>query len=227
MSRERKGDPFKRISEIREPKKVFLLACEGRHTERKYFLGLKTMREPIQILEYIEIQIFQKNNPDISNPLKIFNELKANIQENGIEANEVCLIVDRDSKSFTEEQYAIVLKGCQENRFNLYLSNPNFELWLLFHFLQKKLSFQEEIKFLSQQGEVAKELQSYLVNSGFSRATKFNKKISFSHYADKILNAIFIAKKHETNIYKLKDNLGTNVYSLLEDIIKVESIIKK
>lgn len=219
MSRERKGNPFKRVSETREPKKVFLLACEGRHTERKYFLGLKEMREPFQILEYIEIEIFQKSNPDISNPLKIFNELKENVQENGIEGNEVCLIVDRDSSSFTEEQYAIVLKGCQENNFNLYLSNPNFELWLLFHFLQGRLSSQQEINFLSQNEEVAKELQSYLVKNGLSRAGKFNKKILFSHYADKIRNAIFIAKMHETNINKLKDKLGTNVYSLLENII--------
>lgn len=136
MGRERKVNPFIRESEIKEPKRVFLLACEGRHTERKYFEGIQSNKIELEILQYVEIKIFEKSNPDLSNPLKIFEELKQKIENNGIEADEVCLIVDRDSDSFSEEQYLKVLNGCEENNYNFYLSNPNFELWLLFHFVE-------------------------------------------------------------------------------------------
>lgn len=215
MGRERGKNPFIRTSETKEPKKVFLLACEGRHTERKYFLGIQENKYRLQILEYIEIEIFKKSNPDISNPLNIFEELKIKIESKGIEADEVCLIVDRDSESFKEWQYIKVVNGCKENNFNLYLSNPNFELWLLFHFIQE-ITLEQQDKFLSKNGEIAKELQKYLNKNNLSKAKSFNKKILFEHYIDRIDNAIKVAKKYETDINKLKDNLGTNVYQLVE-----------
>lgn len=217
MGRERGSSPFTRISETKEPKQVFLLACEGRHTERKYFLGIQENKSKLKILEYIEIEIFKKSNPDISNLLKIFEELKVKIESKGIEADEVCLIVDRDSDSFREEQYIKVVSGCKENNFHLYLSNPNFELWLLFHFIDE-LSSEEESRFLLQKGEVTKELQNYLKINELSRAKNFNKKIMFEHYIDRIDNAIKVAKKYESDIDKLKDKLGTNVYKLIENL---------
>ncbi|WP_291255156.1 RloB domain-containing protein [Fusobacterium sp.] len=108
-----------------------------------------------------------------------------------------------------------VVNGCKENNFNLYLSNPNFELWLLFHFIQE-ITLEQQDKFLSKNGEIAKELQKYLNKNNLSKAKSFNKKILFEHYIDRIDNAIKVAKKYETDINKLKDNLGTNVYQLVE-----------
>lgn len=217
MGRERGENPFNRLSEIKEPKQIFLLACEGRHTERKYFLGIQENKEKLAILKYIKIEIFEKSDPDLSNPLKIFEELKTKIEREGIDADEVCLIVDRDSDTFKEKQYIEVIAGCRENNFNLYLSNPNFELWLLFHFIEG-LSLEEEKKFLTEKGEIAKELQKYLKKNGLSRAQSFNKKILFKHYMDRIDNAIKVAKKYESDINGLKDNLGTNVYQLIEKL---------
>lgn len=219
MSRERGENPFSRTSEVRNPKKVFLLACEGRRTEKKYFNGMQENREELQILKYIDIEIFEKSNQDISNPLKIFEELKKEMENNGIEADEVCLIVDRDSESFTEEQYTKVLNGCEENGFKFYLSNPSFELWLLFHFIDNELSDEQKRDFSNGTKKISEELQLYLINNGLSRAKKFKKNILFRHYMDRIENAISVAKKYETNIYNLKDNLGTNVYELVENIM--------
>ncbi len=47
---------------------------------------------------------------------------------------EFCLIVDRDEKSFTEEQVKLVSDICNEQGYRLIISNPCFELWLLLHF---------------------------------------------------------------------------------------------
>ena len=53
------------------------------------------------------------------------------IQENNItydpEFDHLCLIVDRDRRSFKDEQYNEVLTMCVDNRIDLYISNPCFE----------------------------------------------------------------------------------------------------
>lgn len=217
MGRTRTVNPFVRIdSESEQPKKLFLLACEGRHTERKYFEGVQKNKKKLRIVDYLEIEIFKKSHPDLSHPLRIFGELKEKVERLGIEAEEVCLIVDRDSDSFTEEQYTALLKGCEEQNYSIFLSNPNFELWLLFHFLDKKLSSEEMALFLSNSGEIGKSLQSILREKGSSRSSSFNKKILFEHYLDYVESAIKNAKLYEHEIEKLRDNLGTNVFKLLE-----------
>lgn len=48
--------------------------------------------------------------------------------------DKICFIVDRDSQSFTSEQYDYVFDVCQENNFDLYVTNPCFEFWLIMHF---------------------------------------------------------------------------------------------
>lgn len=52
--------------------------------------------------------------------------------------DKICLIVDRDKESFLalpgNNQYAYVLRTCQEKGFGFYVSNPCFEFWLLLHF---------------------------------------------------------------------------------------------
>ena len=48
--------------------------------------------------------------------------------------DKMCLIVDRDKKSFKEEQYNYVKEECKKKNFKLYVTNPCFEFWLLLHF---------------------------------------------------------------------------------------------
>lgn len=52
--------------------------------------------------------------------------------------DKICFIFDRDRNSFVAKpennQYEYVLNKCIENKFNLYISNPCFEFWLLLHF---------------------------------------------------------------------------------------------
>ena len=49
--------------------------------------------------------------------------------------DKICLIVDRDKESFTDEQYKDVLNRCRETEnMDFYPSNPCFEFWLLMHY---------------------------------------------------------------------------------------------
>lgn len=52
--------------------------------------------------------------------------------------DQICLIIDRDKESFLatpeNNQYEYVVKKCQEKGFQLCITNPCFEFWLLLHF---------------------------------------------------------------------------------------------
>lgn len=48
--------------------------------------------------------------------------------------DKMCLIVDRDKKSFKEGQYNYVKEECKRKNFKFYVTNPCFEFWLLLHF---------------------------------------------------------------------------------------------
>jgi hypothetical protein len=45
-----------------------------------------------------------------------------------------CMVVDRDSRSFTDEQCDYVRDLCEREKIMLIVTNPCFELWLLMHF---------------------------------------------------------------------------------------------
>ncbi len=221
MGRIRGENPYeRRISQVKDPKKVYLLACEGRHTERKYFEGVKDKKSQLNIVDYIEIEIFKKSHPDLSNPLKILDELRGIADSKGIDANEICLVVDRDPGSFTDSQYEEVVGKCEKEGYSLYLSNPNFEIWLLFHFLIEKLTLNDVEAFLKDSREVEKMLQAFLIEKGYSRKQSFNKKILFLHYIEEVRKAIDNAKLYKTETSELKDGLGSSVYKLLEDMME-------
>lgn len=59
--------------------------------------------------------------------------------------DKMCLIVDRDKKSFKEEQYNYVKEECERKNFKLYVTNPCFEFWLLLHFDEVHLINKEEL----------------------------------------------------------------------------------
>lgn len=50
------------------------------------------------------------------------------------ETDRICIVVDRDRKSFREDQYRKVLALCRQEGYGLYVSNPCFEFWLLLHY---------------------------------------------------------------------------------------------
>lgn len=208
-----------KVKEEKEAKKVFLLACEGRHTERKYFSGLSDDLKNKIPINFININIFEKSDQDLSNPKKILDELNAKKEKDGFEEDEIYLIVDRDTDSFSENQFEEVKNGCSENGYQLILSNPNFELWLLFHFLES-LNDQDKEEIKVNKIIVEEKLQNFLREFEKLRAKKFNKKILFKHYSERVENAIKIAKENEYDLERLKETIGTNAFKLVEAIIE-------
>jgi hypothetical protein len=133
--------------------------------------------------------------------------------------DDVCLIVDRDSRSVSNKQYDKLIKKCEINNFKLFVSNPCFEFWLLLHFNEvfdidtaelldnKKLIIDDnEIHFCEY--ELKKILPDFEKNN-----------ICFSSLINRINIAIKNEKRFEETLLNLKTNLGSNVGQLLKILV--------
>ncbi len=125
------------------------------------------------------------------------------------------MVIDRDKDSFTEKQYDEVTKFCNDNNVNLYVSNPNFEFWLLLHF--KEVEYEDNEKMF----ENPKVGSRRYLEKRLHDICKYTKtKFLFEPFEKNIHEAILREKNYEENVHKLKNNLGTNVGKLVNQIIK-------
>lgn len=130
--------------------------------------------------------------------------------------DKIYLVVDRDKKSFTEEQYDDTLEKAKENDIQFYVINPCFEFWLLLHFKdcleysREQLIENDYVK--SSNTFVYEELKK--CDSSYTKS-----KFSAELYIEKVDIAIDNSKNYESDITLLKNNVGTNIQFLLENLM--------
>lgn len=129
------------------------------------------------------------------------------------------MVIDRDKDSFTEKQYDEVIKFCDENKVNLYVSNPNFEFWLLLHF--KEIEYEDNQKML--ENPKINNSRRYLEKRLHDICKYTKTRFSFEPFEKNIHDAILREKNYEENVHRLKNNLGTNIGKLVVHIIKDEN----
>ena len=131
------------------------------------------------------------------------------------ETDSINIVIDRDKDSFFDYQYDNVLNFCNENNVNLFVSNPNFEFWLMLHFDEvnklDKNKMYENKKVSSKRRYL--EQQLHLI-------CKYKKdRYDFKIFESRINTAIKNERNYCEDIYELKNNLGSNVGKLVEIII--------
>ena len=135
--------------------------------------------------------------------------------------DKICLIVDRDRKSFFSEpnnnQYEYVLNKCLENNFGFYVTNPCFEFWLLLHFDKvheiNKNELKENRKVNSKRTFAEQELRK--VFPGYKKT---------SYNASELVKNIDKAIKNEQAFcedeIQLEREIGSNVGLLITELKK-------
>ncbi|WP_320128785.1 RloB domain-containing protein [uncultured Sphaerochaeta sp.] len=166
--------------------------------------------------EYCETQLSLTGNIDTI--AKVFENFNCENLTYEPEIDEVCLIVDRDCHSFTENQFDLVVAGCEKAKFHFFVTNPNFEFWLLLHksdckqFLEKDLLENKKIgKYTFTERMLSKIL------SGYDKSN-----YSFDTFKDGVEIAQTHARLYETTLKGLKFKIGTNLPALF-DLIKTEA----
>lgn len=224
MPRERKE--LIRPSGFREAEKIFVLSFEGNVTEPRYFDGL---RNSIYFNDCGRIELVpltRKQNEKIgSNPKavkQILNKAKADYALNA--NDEFWMIVDRDDwETMHHIDFDQIIEECKdEKNFFMALSNPCFEFWLLLHNPKFQLDTlnEEERKLLWENPKISNK-HNYIEKAlsdvlGFS----YVKRIKFAWFSDGIYDAIDRAKAMHVEGESYPKSFGSDVYRLVEKIVK-------
>ena len=128
--------------------------------------------------------------------------------------DKMCLIVDRDKKSFKEEQYNYVKEECKKKNFKFYVTNPCFEFWLLLHFDEVHSINREKLLENKRASSKVRYVESELKKYFPYNKNKYNAELLI----EKIDLAIENEKRFCEDIEELKDKLGSNIGLLIKEL---------
>ena len=182
----------------------------------------KSLQEEIENIETAcsTILEFLKQEYDIAHVISDISDI---IKDGGLTYAEgfdqICLIIDRDKESFLalpeNNQYEYVVEMCKEKEFQLCITNPCFEFWLLLHFddvfgldTNKLL---ENPKVTSKRRYAEQELH---------RIFPRYKKSSYpaEEFVKNIDKAIQNEKEFCEDIMGLESSVGSNIGKLIENM---------
>lgn len=161
------------------------------------------------LVEQVELEYFIEELKVLKSSLDYDNEL-----------DEVCIIIDRDKGSFKQSQYDEVISICNENNYNLGITNPCFEFWLLLHLTECKEYDSEDIRInrkISKSRNAKRFVEKELANKLGGSYNKSN--LKFEEFKGKITIAIENAKIYENDIVKLENSIGSRVGNIVEKMI--------
>jgi hypothetical protein len=131
------------------------------------------------------------------------------------ELDSVCIIIDRNIRSL-KDGYRDFLEMCNNNGFKLYVSNPDFELWLLMH--SDRIFDYDRIEMLeNKKCNKSRRFLERALSEVFHGYRKEN--IQFSKFLPFIKQAITNEKQFCEEISDLENELGSNIGVLLEELI--------
>lgn len=191
---------FSRKTDIRSYKKLFLIATEGTKTEPQYF---NMFRHSNNIVDVRCIKGSSKSAPKyVLNTMKSYLK-KINLRKD----DEAWLVIDKDM--WSDSQIKELFDWTKKNiKYNLAVSNPKFEYWLLLHF--------EEGKNANTPSSCVEKLRKYLPD--------YNKNIDIRKITiDKIIKAIEVAEKKDVPpcIDWPREAGKTTVYRLVKKLVEI------
>lgn len=197
---------FKRRSEVRPYRKVFVIASEGSKTEPSYF--------PMFDNEYVHIQMAKGSSRESkrSSPINVLQRMIEHLErEPPRKGDRQWLVIDKDKWS-DKQLKSLHDWVCQDNARGLALSNPNFEYWLLLHF--------NDASGVTSARDILEKLKRELPSYSKSLDNASKQKL-FTNVKAAIKNA---KRKDVPKCEDWPKGYGSTVYRLIEEILKVSSI---
>jgi len=207
-------------SESVAPKDVYIISVAGEgKTEEQYFDGLKEISADntiwIDRLEKAD-ETDTKSHPVYV--LELLEEREKYWKEFGVESNELWMVVDRDQQNVNITQLEEIIEKCANKGYNLALSNPTFEFWLLLHITS--IENYDSEKLLANPKLTKRAKKRYLETLLSELTGGYNKnKLNFKKFESGITDAITRAKQLPVENKILINNLGTSVCILVEKIM--------
>ena len=132
------------------------------------------------------------------------------------DGDEFGILIDRDTLTHSRENMYECIKHCKNFGYNCYISNPCFEFWLLLHLSDVKEEYKNQLDDILNNKKISK--KHTFVSKEVSEKAHHNKgSIDFKkNYLPNVFLASNRAKMFESNEEKLVDNLGCNLWKLIE-----------
>lgn len=208
-------------SETRYAKALYVISIAGEgKTEEQYFDGIAELNSS----ELIRIERLEKADvaDTKSHPNHVIDLLDERIkywESHGVEPNELWMVVDRDKQNVSKVQLIEIIEKCKKVGYNLALSNPTFEFWLLLHLVSIE-SYDKEL-LLSNPKDTVKTKKRYLEQELSRLLGGYNKnKLQFEKLKQGINDAVSRAKELPVDNLAIINNLGTSVCLLVEKIVR-------
>lgn len=211
------------LEEEKEPSKLLLISTEGRNTEVEYFNSIKEkLSEHIDLI--LEVEVYPKNdNP--SEPMHVLANLQKFIEKYDFQSgnDEGWLVIDREKINARKQSILDIKPECDRNNYNIALTNPLFEFWLLMHvaditdYSEKDLF--ENNKISTRCKFIDKALSEALEGGYSKKAGRFNKNIVS---IENIRRALEQEQKFDKQFAIILDGLGSNVGKLIKKIVNIE-----
>ena len=218
----RVASKLERISKGLEPKSKYYIIPEGEKTEIKYFCGIRDNVEELNIKPIIEIIPIENDEDEHgqSHPKRKIENFNKDLKDEKFifekEIDKVYFVIDRDPQNFSEQQLDSFILECENYGYNICLSNPTFELFLIMHddkvFELDKREMLENRKQNKNRRFLEVQLSSIF---GCNKRS-----LDFEKFKPNIRKAINNEKKFCEDLSGLKKELGSNVGKLLDSIIE-------
>ena len=178
-------------------------------------------------------------NKYLSNDVSLSEDLKHDIEakalEYGIDLHYRKYL--KDYKEYDDDRFVVVIDKdrhhesvlrecmdiCNKNNYELYLSNPCFEFWLLFHLCNVKERYKNQEEKIRENKHVNR--NQTFVSKEVSNLAFHSKKIAYDcfckNYWPNILKAKERADEYATEVKDLLENIGTNMGNFFDEDFKI------
>lgn len=218
MSPKRAFSSRSRPSGFRDSR-LIIIAAEGAETEKKYFEDLASQYENRR---RVHVEVLARST-QASSPKHIMRMLDQFKREYLLKpADELWMVIDRDR--WQEQELSDIAAQCKQKQYQLAVSNPCFELWLLLHIKSLSDYTPQVLQELAENRHVSanrtrldQELLDLLgsYNKQNPDMTRF---LPFVETAIKRARELDVCPEH-----RWPNNLGTRVYLLAESIKTVKN----
>ncbi|MCX7112199.1 MAG: RloB family protein [Proteobacteria bacterium] len=185
----RKKRPLDRSVPHQRDTRLIIIAAEGRETEKQYFAQFRDTR--------IQVKVLPTGEDNQSSPQHVIDRLTSYREEYQIgEGDELWVMVDVDRWKNLGE----ISREALQRDYQLAISNPCFEVWLLYH-------FQEPPQFAPACQPIEDALRGVLGGS-------YNKSnLIIAQFAERLNFAINLATKLDANPEdRWPQGVGSHVY---------------
>ncbi len=130
--------------------------------------------------------------------------------------DEFGILIDRDMQTHSEVNMKECIEHCREKGYACYIANPCFEFWLLLHLSDVKKEYYNKMQELKENEKVS-DSHTFVSKEVSEKAHHGKSGINFrKNYMPNIDIAISRAKEFASDEEDLVDNIGCNVWKLVE-----------